>query len=252
MQKLIILGSANALPDEFHDNTHMLLVCETSKVLIDCGSNPILRLKRLGLEPDALTDLILTHFHPDHVAGVPPLLMNLWLMGRRRPLSIHGLGYTLERVENLMNSFGWSRWPGVFPLEFHHLPAQEKDFVLAGNEIRITSSPVRHMIPCIALRVEFTQNGKVLVYSSDTEPCIEVVRLAERANILIHEASGDLEGHSSSAQAGEVASQAMVDQLILIHYPTGRNNYYDLFTEASARFHGQVTIAEDLMELVID
>ncbi len=115
MQKLIILGTANALPDEFHDNTHMLLVCGSRKVLVDCGSNPILRFKRVGLKPDDLTDLILTHFHPDHVAGVPQLLMNLWLMGRRQPLTIHGLGYTLDRVANLMSSFGWSKWPGVFP-----------------------------------------------------------------------------------------------------------------------------------------
>jgi ribonuclease Z len=230
----------------------MLLVCETRRVLIDCGSNPILRLKKVGLRPDDLTDLILTHFHPDHVAGVPQLLMNLWLMGRRQPLIIHGLGYTLDRVDNLMSSFGWSKWPGVFPVEYHHLPALEKEIVLSSNEIRVFSSPVRHLIPCIALRFEFTQNGRTLVFSSDTEPCPEVVRLAEGANILIHEASGELEGHSSATQAGEVASKAKVDQLILIHYPTGSDNYYNLVKEASNGFQGQVIIAEDFMEMVIN
>lgn len=251
MQKLIILGTANALPDELHENTHMLLACETRKVLIDCGTNPILRLKRLGLLPDDLTDLILTHFHPDHVAGVPQLLMNLWLMGRRQPLNIHGLGDTLDRVDNLMGLFGWSKWPGFFPIEYHHLPAQEKQIVISCNEISIFSSPVRHLIPCIALRIEFIQKGKTLVYSSDTEPCPEVVKLAEGANILIHEASGNLEGHSSAAQAGEIASKAKVEQLYLIHYPTGSENYDHLVEEASDRFQGQVRIAEDLMELTI-
>ncbi len=91
-----------------------------------------------------------------------------------------------------------------------------------------------------------------MVFSSDTEPCPEVVRLAEGANILIHEASGNLEGHSSATQAGEVASKAKVDQLYLIHYPTGSDNYDNLVKEASNRFSGQVIIAEDFMELTIN
>lgn len=102
MPKLIILGSSNAIPDARHENTHMVIVGEQRTVLVDCVSNPILRLQRAGVEFDNLTDLILTHFHPDHVSGVPLLLMNMWLMGRRRSLSIYGLHHTLDRIEGLM------------------------------------------------------------------------------------------------------------------------------------------------------
>ena len=90
MSKLIILGSSNAISHKDHENTHMVIVGEKRTVLVDCVSNPILRLEQAGVDFNAITDLILTHFHPDHVSGVPLLLMDMWLMGRREPLNVYG------------------------------------------------------------------------------------------------------------------------------------------------------------------
>jgi ribonuclease Z len=249
MPKLIILGTSNAIPDEKHENTHMVLVGETRTILIDCVNSPILRLQKAGVDFNNLTDLILTHFHPDHVAGVPQLLMNMWLMGHRQPLNIYGLHHTLDRMEDLMGFYGWSEWPEFFPVAFYRLPAQEMVTVLNYEEMSIYSSPVRHMIPAIGLRVEFKQSGKVLAYSCDTEPCAEVIRLAEGADVLIHEAAGALTGHSSAAQAGDVARQAEVGELYLIHYPTGQFAAGNQVEEARERFDGPVSMAEDFVTL---
>jgi ribonuclease BN (tRNA processing enzyme) len=67
MAKLIILGSSNAIPDERHENTYMAILTEERMVLIDCASSPIVRLKQANLDFNLITDLVLTHFHPDHV-----------------------------------------------------------------------------------------------------------------------------------------------------------------------------------------
>ena len=75
MAILKILGSANAIPDKNHENTHMAVIGENHTLLIDCVSNPIVRLRKAGIEPDQITDVVLTHFHPDHVSGLPLLLM---------------------------------------------------------------------------------------------------------------------------------------------------------------------------------
>jgi len=249
MPKLIFLGTANAIPDENHENTHMVLVGNERTVLIDCVTSPILRLKKAGVDFNRLTDLVLTHFHPDHVSGVPQLLMNMWLMGRRTPLNVYGLHYTLDRMEALMGSYGWAEWPDFFPVAFYRLPAQEMVQVMECSEFRIFSSPVRHMIPAIGLRVEFAGKTKTLAYSCDTEPCAQVIRLAEGADVLIHEASGTLIGHSSAAQAGDVARQAEVGSLYLIHYPTGEYATGDPVAEARQRFHGPVSLAEDFMSV---
>ena len=102
MARIVILGSAYAVPDETHENTHLLIEEEEHKILIDCASNPVLHLKRAGLEINELTELVLTHFHPDHVSGVPLLLMDMWLTGRKSPLHVYGLKHTVERMETVM------------------------------------------------------------------------------------------------------------------------------------------------------
>jgi ribonuclease Z len=249
MPKMVILGSSNAIPDELHENTHMALVGNGKFVLIDCPGNPVVRLKKAGLDLDQLTDIILTHFHPDHVSGIALLLMDLWLLGRKRGLRISGLNETLSRFEQLMNLYGWDDWPGIFPLQLNHLPEEEMAFVLEDAEWRIFASPVLHLIPNIGLRIESTQSGKVLAYSSDTEPCTQVVRLAYRADILIHESAGANHGHSDSSQAAAIAHEAGINHLYLIHYPTGNFRDETILTRASAYFDGPVFLAEDLMEI---
>jgi ribonuclease Z len=247
--KVVILGSSNAVPDAEHENTHMAIVGKERSILIDCVSNPILRLRQAGVDFDEVTDLILTHFHPDHVSGVPSLLMNLWLLGRKLPITIHGLSHTLDRMENLMGFYEWKKWPDFFPVTFHRLPELEMNLVLATSEFRVYSSPVHHFIPTIGLRVEFPETEKVMAYSCDTQPCAEVVRLAAGADVLIHEATGATTGHSSATQAGEIARQAEVGRLYLIHYPTGGTNHQTLTAEASDAYGGPVALAKDFMHL---
>jgi ribonuclease Z len=249
MPKVIILGSSNAIPSQEHENTHMVVVGRERMVLIDCVSNPIVRLEKAGLDFNNLTDLIVTHFHPDHVSGVPLLLMDMWLMGRRRPLNVYGLHHTLDRVESLMGFYGWSEWPDFFPVAFHRLPSHEMTPVLDCPDFRIFSSPVRHLLPTVGLRFEFGDGRKIMAYSCDTEPCAQVIRLAEGADILIHEAAGATRGHSSAEQAGEIATQAEAAALFLIHYPTGRFADGDLVMEAARRYQGTVKLAEDFMTL---
>ncbi len=101
MPKVIILGSSNAVPTMESENTHMVIVGSERTLLIDSVSNPILRLEQAGVDFNDLTDIVATHFHPDHVSGIPLLLMDMWLMGRQKPLNIYGLHYTLDRIEGI-------------------------------------------------------------------------------------------------------------------------------------------------------
>lgn len=252
MPRLVILGSASAVSNWEHDNTHMVLQSDNgSAVLIDCGSNPIVRLQRASIHYEQLTDLILTHFHPDHVHGVPILLMHMWQLGRPTPLRIHGLHHCLHRTEDMMAFFTWDEWPNFFPVAFYRLPEREGMLVLDSKDFRITSSPTSHFnVPTIGLRIEVKASGLVVAYSCDTEPCDNVVRLAEGADLLIHEATGSSPGgHSSAAQAGEVAARAGVKRLYLIHYQVwGGANPNDLIPQAQATYGGPVGLVQDFME----
>lgn len=248
MPKVIILGSSNAIPDEKHENSHMALVGDDRLVLIDCVNNPVVRLRKAGLDVEDISDLLLTHFHPDHVSGVPLLLMDLWLLGRKKELRIFGLAYTLDRLETMMDLYGWDSWPNFFPVEMHRIAEVDMTPVQENDQWRIFSSPVKHMIPNIGLRIDFPGSGKVFAYSGDTEPCPQVIQLADKADVLIHESTGAAWGHSDAAQAGQIAESAGAKSLYLIHYPNGKFLDNHLIARASQEFNGPVKLAEDFMQ----
>lgn len=249
MGKLLILGSSFVIPDETHENTHLALLGGAGPVLIDCPGRVMIRLRRAGLDPYQIGDILLTHFHPDHVDGVPMLIMEQWLKGRTTPLRLHGWRHCLERMEHLMQAYDCATWPKMFPVEYHALEEGEGVPVLDNADFRIHGWPVKHFVPTMGLRIEDKATGRVLAYSCDTEPCPTDLKLAARADMLIHEAAGAGFGHSSAAQAGEVATEARVKELVLIHYRTGGADVSLLIPEAQQTFAGPVRVAEDLMSL---
>ena len=249
MATLTILGTASAIPDPEHANTHFAVQTAKRMVLVDTAADPLVRLPEAGLELLQLNDLILTHLHPDHISGVPLLLMDSWLLGRKNSLHIHGLASTLEMVEQMMNLYGWGSWPGFYPVHFKVLPEREMALVLEDEDLRVLSSPVKHLVPTIGLRFESKQTGKVIAYSCDTEPSQAVVHLAEGAGMLLHEATGASKGHSSAEGAAQVAQQAAVSELLLIHYPPQDGNMQTRLREAEAAFNGPVALAQDFQRI---
>jgi ribonuclease Z len=248
MAKLVFLGTASALAYKDHENSFFVLEGESSAVLIDCAARPLQRLQEAGVQLDKLNDLIITHFHPDHVSGLPNLLMGMWLMGRENEFNIHGNTHSISRAQKMMELFEWDTWAGMYPTNFHTVPTMEMAPVLKIPDFRILSSPVEHMIPTLGLRFEYSGGEYILAYSSDTNPIEETVRLATGADILIHEAAGAADGHSTPAEAGEIAARASVRTLYLIHYSLrGETTPETLLADAKKTFPGKVVLAEDLM-----
>ena len=149
-----------------------------------------------------------------------------------------------------MDLFDWEDWENMYPVEFHTIPMEEYSEVQGGGEFRILSSPVEHMIPTLGLRIEYPEGNFIGAYSSDTNPISQTVKLAEGADILIHEAAGPHFGHSTAAEAGEIASRSGVERLFLIHYGFhGGQTPASLIDEAKKTFLGEVFLAEDYLEI---
>jgi ribonuclease Z len=250
MAKLIFLGSSSAVAFEEHGNSFLVVQGDRSSILIDCSANARLRLKRVGINQEDISDLFITHFHPDHVSGLATFLMEMWILGRRNELTIHGSDHSLTRVHQMMDLFDWKEWENMYPVDFHTVPLEEYADVLENGEFKIITSPVLHMIPTLGLRIEYPQGDFVVTYSSDTNPIPQTVKLAAGADVLIHEAAGDFPGHSTAAQAGEIASRSGVDQLFLIHYSFyGGQTAASLLEMAKKTFSGEVFLAEDFLEI---
>ncbi len=245
MLKLTILGSASAVADARHENTYMVLQSKGSSLLIDCGGSPMARLDQVNVDLETLDGLLITHHHPDHIYGVPVLLLGLWLMGRERPFAIYGSRRTLQVVPRMMQLMEWQVWPDMYPIVYHEISWEEKALLIDHADYAIYTSPVQHLIPTVGLRIEAKSTGKVLTYSSDTRPCESVVRLAQGADILIYESSGPFPGHSTPVEAGQVAQRAGVKQLVLIHYPVFTEDLDAWRGVAAEVFGGLVELAED-------
>jgi ribonuclease Z len=249
MIRLLILGSSFAVADERHRPTQFAIVGEENALLVDCGTCPRSRLEEMGVGRDSITDLVITHFHPDHVSGLAVFLSELWLSGRVRPMRIHANSACISRIEVMLGLFAWRGWPNMFPVELLAIQEGEKVDVLHNSEYNVIATPVRHMVPTVAVRVDLAAGGSV-VFSADTEPVEALVRLAHYANLLLHEAAGEAAGHSSAAQAGEIAGRAGVQRLILIHYDPQADGRA-LVGLARAAFPGEIDLAEDGMEILL-
>jgi ribonuclease Z len=247
--KLTILGSAAAVPDMGHENTYMVLEGEKSALLIDCAGSPVARLRAAEVDLDKLSSLIITHHHPDHIYGVPSLLLGLRMYGHRIPLGIFGTQESLAVIWGMMDLLGWQKWPNPFPVGRHEVEMTEGALVVDLDEFEVRATPTEHSVPSIGLRILSKTTGGVMAYSSDTEPCEAFVRLAQGADILIHESTGDYAGHSTSAQAGAIAGRCKARKLVLIHYPIDAD-LQALRWEAEKEFGGPVELAEDFAAYV--
>jgi ribonuclease Z len=133
----------------------------------------------------------------------------------------------------------------MFALEWRPIRLRQGRRVLTLGQVRITAAPVVHAgNDTLALRLEDTSTGRAIVYSADTEPCPSLIQLAAGADLLLHEATGDHPGHSTPAEAAEVARKAGVAQLALIHYPV-RGIDLAAWRRLAAGFPGPVSLAQD-------
>jgi ribonuclease Z len=251
-------GTSGAIPSRARDNTALAFYSAQETVLVDCSGSPYQRIRRAGLDPDTVSALVITHRHVDHLYGLPSLAHNLGLAGRRKTLHVYALGETMPVLKGFLDLFPLeAKMP--YRIELHEVPPTEGHALLAADGFRLSSAPVKHGAPNIALRVEWVSPGErgTLVYSSDTSPCPSVLALARGADLLIHEATflhseaarAAADGHTTARQAGEVARQAGVKRLMLCHLVADLHDQLAAVQrEAAEAFGGRVEIPEEFRE----
>lgn len=246
------LGVVGALPDAHHHNTYLAVVRGEHFWLVDCAGSPMTQLDRAGLDPMNIQGVIITHFHPDHVYGLPALLLGLSVKGfaetrpRQESLSIYARPEVLWQVRALVGLFDYQDWVWALPIEYHPIVTEVRAPVEEDELFTITAAPSLHSIPSIAVRFDTRRRNSAFVYSSDTLPCFEVEELARGVTLLFHESGGPGHGHSLPKAAGALAMRAQVERLALIHYAAGQAAQAKILEEASAAFNGPVELAEEL------
>lgn len=246
--KIIFFGTAGAIQSKDNTNVSFSVIEKKLSILVDSSGNPVQCLKRVSIDPTKFDVLVLTHFHTDHIYALPSLIHNLWLMKRKKPLSIISNQFTINKAKELCNVFSLSSKEGLFSINWVNIDEGEID-VFPGVKIQLFS--VLHSIPTSGVKI-ITSNSS-LVYSSDTSPSKEVINRASGVKALIHEASGTLNleeklnkaGHSSGRQAGEIAKKAGVKFLFLCHFDFSEGSTQDKVEfETKSSFQGKVIVPE--------
>jgi len=244
-----VLGAGNGRPGSERDTSGLLIAAAGKYTLVDCPGGVVTKLARVGLAPEAVNRIILTHDHVDHIYGLPHLIHALAIGGSNAPVPVYGPAETLTTVEAVLTAYGLvgPDYPAVVG---HAVPVEPLAGVI-DEEIRIVASPARHSRPTLALRIEMDES--VLGLSSDSLPSTETERLCAGADVLLHDCGGvDADRasfgdhHASAAEAAEVASRAGAKRLYLTHLPPVEAGLEaSLLAEARERFDGPVALARD-------
>lgn len=219
MATVHLLGTGAVISDPERTTTMLALDNGRGVILVDCGGDAVPRLSAAGLDPVALSALIVTHEHADHVAGFPLLMERTWLMGRRTPLDVYGIAPALNQARRSHDAFDVSGFEGYAGFRGHEVAYAKDAPVFERDGWRVTASPGRHAVPVTGLRFEDLLGGGTIVYSADTAPEPAIAQLAQGADLLIHEASGSGPVHTGAREAAEIARDAGVGRLILVHLP---------------------------------
>jgi ribonuclease BN (tRNA processing enzyme) len=186
--QLRFVGCGDAFGSGGRFNTCFHVSGENVNFLIDCGASSLPALKRLGIARDEIDLVLVTHFHGDHFAGLPFLLLDAQFTSRTRPLVIagpEGIETRLTQAMEVMFEHS-SRTKQRFDLSVVALkPGEPRAF----GAVNVTPFPVVHGDsggPFLAYRIE--AEGRVIAYSADTEWAETLIPAARDADLFIAEA----------------------------------------------------------------
>jgi ribonuclease Z len=130
--------------------TSLFVQLEGSAFLIDCGEGTQVALKRAACKISAIDLLLITHFHADHISGLPGLLLSLANAGKTEPLTVIGPRGLSRIAEGLMRIC-----PGLpFSVNLRELDTKNPEEITFGHWI-INALPLRHRVPCLGYFAEF-------------------------------------------------------------------------------------------------
>src|SRR6056297_1416441 len=103
--KITFLGTSDAVPSVKRNHTSIYLNYKDENILIDCGEGTQRQFRKAGLNPCKVNRLLISHWHGDHILGIPGLLQTLALSGFKKGLGIYGPKGTKKFTKEMLKSF---------------------------------------------------------------------------------------------------------------------------------------------------
>jgi ribonuclease BN (tRNA processing enzyme) len=253
--RVTILGSGTCVPSLARSSCAVLVEIGAARILMDAGPGTMRRLLEAGVTIFDLSHILFSHLHPDHTGEFVPLLFATKYPDetrRKAPLQVvAGKGFATF-FDGLKEVYGrWIELPeAVFSIR--ELDTSGPDSIQFEG-FSLTSRPMNHSPESVAFRLT-TPTGHSLVYSGDTDVTPELAALAAEADLLICECAmpdeAKVPGHLTPSEAGRLANEAKVKQLILTHfYPECET--VNIAAQCRQTYPGALMLAQDLTTIEI-
>ena len=191
---LTLLGTGCPSVDHKRFGPSNLISTNTAKVLVDCGSGITQRLHELKVSSSDIDALLFTHLHSDHAVDLYQLIISSWHSYRIKPWKIYGPKGTKKFVKKIMDAWADERRLRISyesRASARAFDIQVNEFKSIGNikikDLNIKYFEVDHKPVKFAYGFCFTNKNKKLTISGDTRPCENLMKYAQKSDVLLHE-----------------------------------------------------------------
>ncbi|MFN3402843.1 MAG: MBL fold metallo-hydrolase [Cytophagaceae bacterium] len=245
MEKVLVLGSGDAFGSFGHMQSGYFIKGEKG-ILLDCGPTIMYALNRASVTTEDIDIIVLSHFHGDHYAGIPFLLLEAALVSKRtKPLTIISPEGGEEKIKKLFELL----YPGmeevfrILQLEF--LAYNGKDEMLFPDLV-IRTYPVSHTPQTLPHGIKIFYHDKCIGYSGDTGWNDNLIEIADNTDLFLCECNYygiRSESHLNYIELKEKLPLFNSKRVILTHI--GK----EMFLNISQVEH---EVADDLKEIILE
>ncbi len=154
MLDVCLLGTGGMMPLPYRALTSLMLRYNGMNVLVDCGEGTQVSIKQQGWSVKPVDVICFTHFHADHISGLPGLLLTLGNAERTEPITMIGP----KRLEKVVSSLRVIAPELPFDINFIELENAEESYTFNG--LRINAFRVNHNVTCYGYSFEIDRAGK--------------------------------------------------------------------------------------------
>ena len=274
--ELILLGTGCPKVDCHRFGSANLILTSKVKILIDCGSGVTQRLEQAKISSATIDALLLTHLHSDHVVDLYQLIISSWHSYRYKSWKIYGPKGTKNFVKSIMNAWKKERQQRI---QYEKRSSTEvfkievKEFKKYGKikikDLKFEYFEVDHKPVKYAYGFNFHHKKKKITISGDTRPCNNLMKFAQKTDLLLHEVLIENEikpikgmrskktlhnvkdYHTTSTDVGKVAKISQAKKLVLTHFVPPQFNEKKLIFKIKKDYKKKLIIGKDLLKIKV-
>ena len=154
MLDVCLLGTGGMMPLPYRWLTSLMMRYNGKSILIDCGEGTQIAMKEMGWSPKPIDIICFTHYHADHISGLPGMLLTMGNAERTEPLLLigpKGLGKVVGALRTIAPEL-------PFEINCLEITENEQEFVFDG--FKITAFRVNHNVLCYGYSMTISRQGK--------------------------------------------------------------------------------------------